>query len=275
MSWHVGQGTATRYAHQQLDPVSTASVEAHLLECEACRVLVGAEASSAVGAPSLDALWDGIVDGIDQPSTSWVERLLCRAGLADATARLVAAAPRARLAYALAVGLSLLLAFVAARTSYDDVFSTFLLVAPLGPLAATALAFSRSTDPVFELLGTVPTSPLRLLLIRTTAAVGPAIVLTAVSFVWTVERGWLAAAWLLPSLALSAIALALSTWIAIERAALAVGVGWVAAPLVIRTDVRALLDAFGSVIQIGSVVALAAAVAVLVVRQSVIEYREA
>ena len=275
MSWHVGQGTATQYAHQQLDPVSTASVEAHLLECAACRDLVGAEASSAVGVSALDGLWDGIVDAIDQPHIGWVERLLRRAGLADTTARLVAAAPRAPRAYALAVGLSLLLAYVAAESSYDDMFGMFLLVAPLGPLVATAVSFSRFTDPAFELLGTVPTSPLRVLLVRTVAAVAPAIVLTATSFVWTVDRGWLAAAWLLPSLALCATALALSTWVAIERAALAVGAGWLVAPLVIRIHARALLDAFAGVIQIGSAVALAAAVVVVVVRHSVIEYREA
>jgi hypothetical protein len=274
MSWHVGQGTATQYAHQQLDPVSTASVEAHLLECADCRGLVGAEASS-VGASALDALWDGIVDAIDQPRTSWAERLLRRAGLADTTARLVAAAPRAPLAYALAVGLSLLLAYVAAESSYDDLFGLFLLVAPLGPLVATAVSFSRFTDPAFELLGTVPTSPLRVLLVRTVAAVAPAIVFTATSFVWTVDRGWLAAAWLLPSLALCATALAISTWVAIERAALAVGAAWLVAPLVIRIHARALLDAFAGVIQIGSAVALAAAVVVVVARHSVIEYREA
>lgn len=273
MSWHVGQGTATQYAHQQLDPVSTASVEAHLLECEACRALVGA-ASTAVGALSLDALWDGIVDTIDQPRASWVERLLRRLGLPDTTARLVTAAPRARIAYILAVVMSLVLALLAARTAYDDVFGMFLLVAPLGPLLATAASFSRFSDPAFELLGTVPTSPLRVLLTRTVAAVAPAIVLTGISFVWTVERGWLAAAWLLPSLALSAIALALSTWFAIEHAALAVGVAWLAAPLVGRVNFRQLLDAFAGGIQIGSLVTLAAAVAMVVVRQSAIEYRE-
>jgi len=274
MSWHVGQGTATRYAQQKLDPVSTASVEAHLLECEACRVLVGAEASTAVGTLSLDALWDGIVDTIDHPRASWVERLLRRAGVAETTARLIAAAPRAQAAYVLAVGLSLLLALVAGRTSYDDVFAMFLLTAPLGPLFATAVSFSRFADPAFELLGTVPTSPLRVLLTRTVAAVAPAIVLTGISFVWTAERGWLAAAWLLPSFALSAVALALSTWIAVERAALIVGVAWVAAPLVARTDVGALLDAFAAAIQVGSLVAFAAAVVVVFVRQSRIEYRE-
>jgi hypothetical protein len=273
MNWHVGQETATRYAQQQLDPVSTASVEAHLLECEACRVLVGAEASTAIGSLSLDALWDGIVDTIDQPRTGWVERLLRRAGLAETTTRLIAAAPRAQTAYVLAVALSLLLALIAGRTSHDDVFATFLLTAPLGPLFATAASFSRFADPAFELLGTVPTSPLRVLLTRTVAAVAPAIVLTGISFVWTAERGWLAAAWLLPSFALSAIALALSTWIAVERAALAVGVAWVAVPLVARTDVGALLDAFAA-IQVGSLVALAAAVVVVFVRQSTIEYRE-
>ena len=274
MTWHVGQGTASKYAHQRLDPVSAASVEAHLLGCEACRVLVGLEASTAVGAPSLDAVWDSIVDTIDQPRIGWIERLLRRAGLADTTARLVAAAPRAQMAYVLAVGMSLLLAMLAAHTAYDDIFAMFPVTAPLAPLLATAASFSRFTDPAFELLGTVPTSPLRLLLTRTVAAVAPAIVLTGFSFAWTLDRGWLAAAWLLPSLALSGITLALSTWIAVERAAVVVGVAWVVAPLVVHTDVRELLDAFATMIQIGSVVALAAAIAVVFARQSTLEYRE-
>jgi hypothetical protein len=274
MSWHVGQDVAIGYANAQLDRASAASVEAHVLGCAACRSVVIAAATTAIGGATFDALWDDIVDTIDQPRVGWIERILRRIGISEASARLVAAAPRARIAYLVAVALSLMLALLAVQAPYDDLFGTFLVAAPLGPLVATAVSFSRLSDPAFELLGTVPTSPLRVLLTRTVAAVLPALALTAVSFAWTAERGWLAAAWLLPSLAVSTMTLALATWIAVERAALVVGAVWIATPFAVRTDVGALLDAFGARIQIGSIVVLAAAAAVVVVRQSAIEYRE-
>ena len=270
MTWHVGRATALQYVHHRLDPTSTASVEAHMLECAACRLELGAVTET----PMLDAIWDGIVDTLDRPPEGWIERLLRALGCRDVTTRIVAAAPRARFAYVLAVVVSIGLSVIASRSSYDEFFGLFLLVAPLGPLAATALAFGSRTDPAFELVGTLPTSTLRLVLTRTIAAVGPAMLLTSMSLVWMIERGWLALAWMLPSLGLAALALALSTYVTIEIAATVLGALWVAVPIVARARVSRLVDAIAGPVQVASLVAVVIGVLVVLRRSSMFDYRE-
>jgi hypothetical protein len=270
MSWHVDHATAERYAQRELDATSSASVEAHLLACGECRATLGAVAQD----PVLDELWTAIVDTISRPQLGWIERFLLALGVSEASARIVAATSRARWSYLLAVALSLLLAVLAWRSDRAELFGAFLVLAPLGPLVATATAFGRWSDPVYELVATVPTSAIRLLLVRTAAAVTPAIVLTSISLPWVADRGWLAVAWLLPALALALGALALSSWMAIEPAAIALASVWVAAPLVLRLDVGDLLDLLGGPVQLASLIAAACAGTVTVLRRSAYDYRE-
>ena len=274
MSWHVDEADARRYAERQLDATSVASVEAHLLHCAGCRMTVGGVVEVTAGKDLLDAVWVGVTEQLDRPSLGAVERLLCRLGCSESTARIIAATTRSRWAYLFAVGLSVLLALHASQSPRDAAFGLFLVVAPIGPLVATAVAFGRWSEPVYELLGTVPTSPLRVLLLRVIAAVTPAIALTALSIPWLLERGWLAAAWLLPSLALAVGAIALSSWISVEVAAFALGTAWVAIPLVLRLPVADLFDLFGAPAQIASIVAAALAIGVTVARRHAFEYRE-
>ena len=68
--------------------------------------------------------------------------------------------------------------------------------------------------------------------------------------------------------------LALSTWIDVERAALIVGVVWVAMPVALRVPVHQMLDVFAGPVQIVSTVAAAAGAAIAVARQSKFDYRE-
>jgi hypothetical protein len=269
MSWHVDHATAERYAQRELDATSSASLEAHLLVCAECRATLGAAAQD----PVLGELWTAIVDTIDRPRLGWIERFLLALGVSEVSARIVGATSRARWSYLLAVALSLLFAVLAWHSDRALPFGMFLVLAPLGPLVATATAFGRWSDPVYELVATVPTSAMRLLLVRTAAAVTPAMVLTSISLPWVADRGWLAVAWLLPALALALGALALSSWIAVEPAALALGGAWVAAPLALRFDIGDLLALLGGPVQVASLIAAACAGAVTVVRHSAYDYR--
>jgi hypothetical protein len=113
-----------------------------------------------------------------------------------------------------------------------------------------------------------------LILVRTVAGVVPAVVLTTATVPWLTDRGWLAVGWLLPALALALVALALSTWIDVERAALIVGGVWVALPVALRGPVHEMLDVFAGPVQIVSTVAAAAGAAIAVARQSKFDYRE-
>jgi hypothetical protein len=85
----------------------------------------------------------------------------------------------------------------------------------------------------------------------------------------------LAVAWLLPSLALAAAALALSSWFDIERAAIGVGLVWLVSPVVLRLDVQRLLELFGTPAQLVSVLVVVAAAGMVVIRRDTFDLREA
>jgi hypothetical protein len=269
MTWHVDAVTADRYASRQIDPTTAASLESHMMVCSGCRALVG----EAVDGPVLDIVWAALTEQLDEPVLGLVERTLVRVGCTEATARIVAATSRARWSFLLAVAFSLLLAVIASRTPYEDYFGAFLIVAPLGPLMAAA-AVGRWSDPLYEVTLTAPLSSLRILLVRTAAAVTPALVLTALSIPWLLERGWLAAAWLLPALALTFGALALSSWMSIETAALTVGGSWAAVLIGLRLPVAELLDLFAGPLQVVALTVVAGSVVVTVLRRSSYGYRE-
>lgn len=271
MTWHVDQPTAARYAARQLDGTSSSSVESHLISCDRCQAAVGGAIDEAL----LDSVWLALTDVLDRPAPGVVERALRWAGCSVATARIVAATTRARWSFLVAVVLSLLLAAIAAQSSDGRIFGLYLILAPLGPLAATAGAFGRWSDPVYVLVVTAPTSALRVLLIRVVASVLPAIVLTMLSVPWVLERGWLAIAWLLPSVALSAAALALSSWFDIERAAIGVALAWLLPPVLLRLELHRLLELFGTPAQLFSVLVVAAAAGMVLIRRDTFDVREA
>jgi hypothetical protein len=271
MTWHVDAMTAAHYSVGATDAADAASVEAHLMACDECRTVINAYADDAV----LAAVWADVNDSLDAVHLGWIERAMRVLGCSDVTSRIVAATTRARWAYVFVVAFNVLVAFASAQSvDPDAVFLVFLLLAPLGPLVAVAGAFGGWADPCHAVLRTLPTSTLRLTLVRTVAGVVPALVLTAAAVPWLADRGWLAVGWLLPALALAVVTLALSTWIDVERAAIVVGGVWVALPVALRLPVHDLLDAFAGPVQIVSAVAAAVGALVVVARQSKFEYRE-
>ena len=250
--------------------MTAASIEAHLLVCADRRDRIGAVGEDEL----LEQVWAGVVDVLDQPRPSVLERLVTAVGVPSGTARLIAATARVRWLYLVAVVATFLVALVAASTDQSRSFEIFLLLAPLGPLVATATAFSPRTDPLYELTATAPVSALRILLLRTVAATVPAMLLTSLSTLWLLDRGWMALGWLLPSLALALATLALSSWMPVELAAVLVGSAWFAAPLLWGRSVSDALSILGGPIQIGSLVVTAMAATVMAVRLATFEYRE-
>ena len=271
MTWHVDETSAVRYAARGLDATSAASVESHLLVCDQCRATVGDKIDGAL----LDSVWLALTDALDQPAVGGFERALRLAGCSDVTARVVAATTRARWSFLVAVAFSLLLAVIAAQSPGEQYFGTYLMVAPLGPLVATAGAFGRWSDPAYVLASTSPTSSLRILLVRVVASVVPAIGLTALSVPWVLDHGWLAIVWLMPSLALAAGALALSSWIDIERAAIGLGLAWLIMPMLLRPPLYRLLELFGPPTQLVSVLVLVTAAGIVMTRRETFDPWEA
>jgi hypothetical protein len=80
---------------------------------------------------------------------------------------------------------------------------------------------------------------------------------------------------LLPSLALAAGALALSSWIDIERAAIGLGLAWLVVPILLRMQLHRALELFGAPAQLISLVVLAAAVGIVTTRRDTFDHWEA
>lgn len=221
--WHLDEELAGRYADGALGSVLTASVEQHLTACAACRALL----TPHVDAPRLDTVWADVLERVEQPRRSLLERGLFRLGMDDATARLVAAAPSLRAAWVTGTTLVLALALAAAYLATNGV-GLYLALAPLMPMVGVALAYGPMSDPAHEIVVATPYSQLRLLALRTAFVVTTTLVPAAVAGLLLPGSPYLAVAWLLPALALTIGTVALSTRIAPHLAALALGIAWLA-----------------------------------------------
>jgi hypothetical protein len=269
MTWHLEATTASRYSDRRTDPAIASSVEAHLMACEPCRIMV----NDSVPRTELASIWRGIEDVLDVPRLGWLERVMMALGSSDLTARTIGATARSRWAYLLLVAFNVMLAITASRSANPEpMLLAFLFLAPVGPLFATASAFGR-WDPVHALQSTLPTSTLHTILVRTAATVVPAVILTAAATPWLAARGWLAVAWLLPALALALTALALSSWIEIEKAAVLVVGAWAGVALVLRFRASQLIDAYVGPLQLACAVAVAAAAITTMARRTEYDYR--
>lgn len=270
--WHVDNASAQRYASHSADAATAASVEAHVAVCGSCAVAVSAAATQTDG-DLLHSVWAKVDEALDEPRIGVIEQVLRVLGCPPSMSRVIAATGRAQWSCLSAVALSLVLAVFASTSGDDAMFGLFLVFAPIGPLAAAAAAFERFAEPVENLLRTVPTSLWTIALVRSASAVVPSIVLTALSIPILSERGWLALAWMLPSLALSVTALALTTWLRAEQSAIAVTLIWIAIPIVAQLRVDTLLEALAAPAQVASIGLLLAASAVFATRRTTFDYR--
>ena len=228
-AWHADGEVLAAYRDGRLDTAGRWSVEAHLTSCAACRL----QARALVDPARLRRLRATLVEAVDVPRTGMVERLLVRLGVADHTARLLAATPALRGSWLLAVAATLAFAVLAAWVSRGpDATLGFLCVAPLLPLAGIAVAYGPGIDPTYEIGLAAPLRSLRLLLLRAATVLGTSTLLAAAASLALPRLGWGAAAWLLPSLGLTACSLALATTVEPLRAIGITAGAWVAALVV-------------------------------------------
>ncbi|MEU2898050.1 zf-HC2 domain-containing protein [Streptomyces sp. NPDC001273] len=223
--WHVPEEDLRAYARGELEPPMLWSADTHLTACAHCRAVLAA-AGDPVG---LDAGWERLDAELDVPRPGLLESLLLRLGVADHTARLLAATPALRGAWLGAV-VAVLLLTVAVAASQDTTGSPtlFLALAPLLPLAGVALSYGPGLDPTHEMAVVAPMHGFRLLMIRTVAVLGAGLGLNLLATLALPGYGLRALAWLLPALALTATALALTARLGPLPAPLLVGGGWVA-----------------------------------------------
>jgi signal transduction histidine kinase len=153
------------------------------------------------------------------------ERTLVRVGVKDHVARLLAATPSLRASWfaagAIVVGFS-----ARAAAAGPAGLVVFLVVAPLVPVAGVAAAYGPWMDPMYEMAHATPTSGLRILLLRAAAVLATTAVLVGSAAILLPGADWTAAAWVLPSLALTLASIALSTFVPTQWAAAGVTLFW-------------------------------------------------
>lgn len=261
LTWHIPEPTLHAYVAGRVQEPDAWSVEAHLTSCETCRQqLAAVAAADPERAAALEQGWTALAGALPRqgeirPGSRWREVRV-----------LVAAGPAARWAWLAACVLVLIFAAMAGESGLSQL-PWLGIVAPVVPLLGVAASYGSGLDDAYEVIAATPAGGLRLLLVRTAAVVA---VTTPVALVAGAITGYGSPApWLLASLALTLLTLALGSAIGVERAAALVGAGWAVAvsmtvldsgrrlPIVLTPDAVPVLLA-----------AAAAAAAVIVVRRS-------
>jgi hypothetical protein len=129
-----------------------------------------------------------------------------------------------------------------------------------------AAAFGPVLNPTYELALAAPFSTVRLLLVRAVAVLVTTLLIAGVAALALPDVGWTAAAWLVPSLAMTSAALAAATYMPPLAAVGGVTGLWVAGGIAAAASSADRLAAFHAAGQLGFA-ALAACAAVVVVRR--------
>lgn len=258
--WHVGDELAERYAAGAAAETDAWSLEKHVESCAFCAARVSASVRErGEAAPVLEGVRAAVLAaaaaepvrgraGVRGTLRTWGRprgpvrgqgrrRFSAPGGPAGRLGRVLwAAGPALRGSWAAAL---LLVALGAVALAYGGGLGgtarpLLLVVAPVLPLAGVGLSYGRSADPMHEITATTPGGGLRLLLIRTAAVL--AVSVPVLTLAWAVlpasAGGPGAVAWLLPGLAMTLAALALSSYVGCRAGASSVAACWAAAVVV-------------------------------------------
>lgn len=234
MSTHIPAGSLAAYTagDPALDDTAVWTIEVHLESCADCRAQL-----ADVAPPPLTTLLDDVQVMIDRGVRTGPEPVRRRAWRRLA---------HRWVAWEVLPWLVTICAAVAAAFALDRTFpqrpSLVLLLAPVAPLAGMLVAWSRRTDPGWEVVGGTARAGLELLLRRTTVIL--AVVLPPLSLAgW--RLGMSPALWLLPALTFTAATLLLGGRIGVARAAATLGGAWflaVVTPALITSDLPVLVE---------------------------------
>ncbi len=218
MSWHVEPALLAQYAESRTSDVLSASIEAHTDSCPQCRALIRP--------PDVPDVWDAVRVNINAPRPGRLQRLAARV-MPQTDALLLAGSAMFRWAWVESIGAAALFASVASlSSSHHELSVLFLLVAPLLPLVAVALAYGPEVDPAHEVAVATPYPQGRLLLLRSAAVIVATVPMTLITGLLLPTPEWVPTAWLLPAAAMTAIAIAAGTWSEALTGTAVLGVGW-------------------------------------------------
>lgn len=221
--WHASDELLMRFVVDPaaLDGAAAASLEAHLIACGRCR----SSLNDHIGVDQVETSWSSIAQRIDEPRRSLLERGLSRLGVPEATARLIGATPALTAAALAAV--VVVAAVVVAASRVTGSAGSFLVIAPLLPLAVVAAAFAPTSDPAGEAGIATPLHGIGLVLRRSSVVLAAVFIVLGIAALAIGDLQAPVIGWLLPSWALAVAALALATWLRAEVAAGALAFGWV------------------------------------------------
>jgi hypothetical protein len=221
-----------------------------------------------MSAPTIDPVrlernWHAITVELDVPAPSRLERLVRRLGFPARLTRVALATPGLRRAWFVAIGVVMFVAMVSGDAQTVDNILGFLILAPLIPVLGVSFAYGVEADPSHEIGVATPMRGLTLVLTRATVILTVSALLLTISAMFNPTAGFWAAAWLLPSIALTFTTLAVSTWLSPRKAAALTAGGWMVSMLIVRGAVTDRLAAFSPPNQILYLIIAAAAFSVV------------
>jgi len=219
--WHVSDHELERYVNHTIPTFARASVESHLLECDRCRGELTSVHPRPVRASAADEVWARIADRID---------VAARPLRSSTTVLQVSTSSPLLILATLAVALGVITSVaIASAAAPRASLPLFVMLAPLAPVIGAVLAFQTGIDPAGQLAAATPLASGRLSFLRALSSCGLSLVAVAVSSVFVPVGLDDVAVWLLPGLALTALVVAISTWVDPSRVALGLVGGWVVA----------------------------------------------
>lgn len=222
----------------------------------------------------LAANWRAITAELDAPRPARIERVLRSLRMPPPIVRVIVATPALRRSWYLSILAVVLVGLGGAEPDRPDSLFALLVLAPMLPVLGVAMAYGSAADPSHEIQLATPMRGLRLIAIRAVTVLIVSIVVVGPLSVLSPAARPMAAAWLLPALAVTAASLAMMTVRPPRQATVLVAVTWFAGVLIAQVAADDPLAAFRVG---GQLVALAVAVAagiVIVMRRDSYEHLE-
>jgi hypothetical protein len=231
--WHIEADDLAGYAAGTARPTARSSIEAHLVACEVCRLALNdqvarvayaepgyaaqGDAAANDGATE-DRMWSAIVDRVDGGT-----RTLARS---SRLLHVSVSSPPLALATTLLAGL--LMVFVCVARAGAPRYATTVLVAlgPLVPLIGAGLAFGRHVDPAGAMATSAPLAASRVAAARALIVTIVACAVGVVVSPLTTMGPGDSVVWLLPALAVTAVTVAISTYVDSTVPTVAFALGW-------------------------------------------------
>jgi hypothetical protein len=225
---HLDLDVLQAYVARPLPRAAALLVEGHLDRCPTCRTRL-APLMEAEEAETMGSLWQQVDRATDEPARGLMERCALRLGVPEHAARLCAAMPSLRRSWW--GGAALLLMVAVAMARWADSTSAPLLFFALAPaLSAVGVAAvtGQRFDPAYVWLAVSPLNGLRVVLLRAAVVQLMMLILSAVGAAGLPLPLPYLFGWLVPSLMLTAVCLALSSRMdAVPAIALTLG-AWLA-----------------------------------------------